>query len=581
MMTSKLLLRFSLSSTAMPGLVMSFVARAALLLTVLATPCEAFEHPEFIHRWQLDPDLKVSWVKDPDRRYKPVDLNGLNSSSKKRTVEQARYIVRFAANIRYAGEHTVVLDTVLKRLAKKENSRQVRLALLSAAIAVSDGERADEIWGMANDDLAAQSIVERALIRWENPVAIEIWRSRLGDPAAAPALLIRSLGGMEVLGESSDLPALANIIESRAVPQTVRLAACRAYGAIADSGAEGLAQQVLQESSGLATLMCAYLLRNHTSNECSQIIKPIAEGRDFASAALAIPTLARSNAVYFDRNAQGWIKHVDSSIRLAAIEALRQSKSDESINTLAIGLEDTVYEVRAAALEALAFRSKVAASRETIDTIVDHYLATGTHRSMEQIIQLVVHLHDHERCARLIELLSHPRAEVYNAAAWALEQLVTKSDISFLVAILEHVSAATDAHFGGTEMTVPESVKLAFLFEILGKHQVKKADAMLQKYIPKYIAPTVARAAAIWALGRIWEDQANAQVTQKLSGRLNDYSPANPEDQEVKYVCAIAMAMIAHPSTFADIESYHDRPPAPVGVARGWALKELNSKSNN
>lgn len=554
----------------------------AIALSCAANRLALAEEPlEFVHRWQLEPDLGVSWVKDPDKRPKPVDLTALSSDSLKRCIEQARYITRFAANIRFAREQDQVLDALIDRLRSNEQNRQVRLALFSAAVAMSDGKKADELWKLAENDVAARPVIEEALIRWQSPVAREYWRGQLASSSTNVAAILRSLNGMRVTGETSDLDALEVLITQASQPLPVRIAACEAYGAITSKGAESLALQVLDSNETLRHLMAAKILAGHKSQQCLPILNRILNEGSLPAVSSAILTVAKVAPEKVDDSAESWLAHLDSAVRTSTIQALGEMESERSLNSLAIGLEDKILEVRAAALGALIQRSRNPKARADIDQIVDHYLATGTYRSLEQVIQLVVHLQDHDRCPRFIELLEHPRAEVSNTAAWALDRLVEQGDTQFLNEIHSRAKMLTKQHFGDSPMTVADSVQVAFLFEILGKYGVSEADEMLQRYIPKYIAPTVARAAAIWALGKIWENQGHSAVTKKLSGRLHDYSPSDPEDQEVKYVCTIAMAMIAHPDTYADIERFHGRPPNQVGIARGWALEYLQAKAKN
>ncbi|MEM6692582.1 MAG: hypothetical protein AAF664_24345, partial [Planctomycetota bacterium] len=142
---------------------------------------------------------------------------------------------------------------------------------------------------------------------------------------------------------------------------------------------------------------------------------------------------------------------------------------------------------------------------------------------------------------RMVELLSHSRAEVQVASAWALTQLRIEDRLPDM---LEYTQSILERISSGELSTIDPWVTLpvAHLFIGMGDQKYEPATPVLLKYARKRLELGVyARPAAAWALGMIHESAGPPDVTQELLGRLNDRDPLAPELDEMRHMCAISL----------------------------------------
>ena len=138
---------------------------------------------------------------------------------------------------------------------------------------------------------------------------------------------------------------------------------------------------------------------------------------------------------------------------------------------------------------------------------------------------------------RLVELQESPRVEVRLPAAWALRKI---ADPATVPALISHATRLTTLRQNGELAGLDEQV--AHLVEALGVLQATDATPLLMRYVPKSVNRNdLSRAAAIWALGKIYAGQRNAEIEQALSERIRDFEPQPSERLIVKQMSAVAL----------------------------------------
>jgi HEAT repeat protein len=181
-------------------------------------------------------------------------------------------------------------------------------------------------------------------------------------------------------------------------------------------------------------------------------------------------------------------------------------------------------------------------------------LAIDAPRGLEQA-SLVVGGIDHKPAAdRLLELLKHPDAEVMITAAWALRRILVPETAK---PIFEKVKADTE------KSMIPLPLNTAYdmdalnamykqhehLLEALALLRHREAESLLILFFPtppiRLCPPDIRldtvwvnplRLRAIWALGKIFENDPKLNVVQALLERFEQ-----PDSAEVNAGCAITL----------------------------------------
>ena len=89
----------------------------------------------------------------------------------------------------------------------------------------------------------------------------------------------------------------------------------------------------------------------------------------------------------------------------------------------------------------------------------------------------------------------------------------------------------------------------------------------------------IARASAIWALGRIYHAGRHRHILAELSDRLNDTNPLDPESPAVRAISSIVIGELGRPSDANTVYIYcgphaTDR----IGMSCRWAYTRLTGK---
>ena len=270
------------------------------------------------------------------------------------------------------------------------------------------------------------------------------------------------------------------------------------------------------------------------------------------------------------------------------MDVLFRRPSEARVQLLADRLDDADPGVR---VKARRFLLDLAGNREFRDRVI----AEGTRvlagkpqqwRGLEQATILLTLL-DHKPAAkRLVELLTNGRPEVAVTAAWGLRMLAVPD---VLQPVADHVAEMRRQTLAGKNPFPSEDIplstvahQLSQLIQFLGQQKYAAADPVLRQYVPRRGEQGIweARAAAVWALGKIHEGTPDAGLTAALLERLDDVSSIPPEDSRVRRMAAISLGRTKAVEVVAHLRLYcPDREPNGNDAhdACGWAIEHLTN----
>ena len=250
--------------------------------------------------------------------------------------------------------------------------------------------------------------------------------------------------------------------------------------------------------------------------------------------------------------ADGLIKSADPTVRLHAARALAAQKTPRAIGVLGPHLDDMSPQVR----HFIRLRFvEFAGDAKLIDAVREQTLAAiqgAGWRGIEQACAIVGRLDWESAAPRLLDLLPHRRNEVRTAAIVALRRLAI-ADEAMLARVLAHAAKETDEFLAEKKKAIADTARpfrindqrdrqLAQMHQFLGLMKYAPAVPLMKRFIPKDSGFwTESRAAAIWALGHIYEGKADPAVTPLLISRLSDIDPNNPEMVGVRRMSAISL----------------------------------------
>ncbi len=541
------------------------------------------------HFWEVEPDFGDIWDVDPTDRVIHFDVNSLNSAEVQERIHVAQMICREYKNPSFK-QKELATELLLARLKGNEEVIQSRRAMISAATLLDDGANAASLWQAAQSDAMSRSTVERALVKWKSPVAVETWRKRIADPLAKPADIAIAIQGLGSVGGKADNEALLALLKGNATTVINRHLAAVALGKLNSDGLNELAQAVLDSDLDQRHLLAASLLAQHTgtstgsdtgSRTVAQLRTVFEEGPDVAQFASAQALVAHYPEVAV-KYASQMIAHGDSTMRILALEFLDFKSDEASLRLQAKLLSDRNVKIRRLAGVQLV-KKAAGGQRALVDELITAMVNGESWQGIEQAIIMIVNLQDHSRCARLVEILEHPRPEVNTYAGWALMELA--QDSAILASIEPHVEKATK-HLLDKGVSPPvdrtDTIRLSYLFEAFGRNRYEPMQKLLMNYVPKnsFKLGIVSRASAIWALGQINKGKDDQALRQALFERIADMSPIMPEDQLVRFSCILALGKMGFADSLPTLHKFNEGKTNPIGCACDWAIEQITNANH-
>ena len=557
-------------------------ANCNVLILFLATTTLAFgqQTQSLQHIWEVDPSLGSIWELEQEKRFVRLDFELLKSRFAKDRLELVQLISLEHNDPRFH-QRKKALELLLDRLKSGEENLQVRQAMLAAVILLSDASHAALLWSIVTADSPFRSSLERKLVQWKSPVALQDWRHRLDDPTAKPTELATALEGLMAVGNADDQLALQSVIRaSHSSVANKYLAAC-ALGTLVTEGLNEFAQQVLDSNLDQRHLLAAQLIRLHSGASTEKQMRLILRDGP-ASAQLVAYRFMTENSPDASREfVKQMTSHSDPSLRTLAIRFLHRFNDDESLQIQGALLNDRNPYIRKLVAKHLIEKASQGL-RARVDECVVSHLESAEWTGIEKAIFVSVALQDRSRCKEFLRLLEHPRPEVNLIAGWALMEIGDQEEI--LARMLDHAEKMT-AELKSSEIVSlishTDRIRLSYLHEAFGKNRYEPANQMLLKYVPKlgHQFGNISRASAIWSLGKLNKGKRNDALRASLHDRISDLSPINPEDNLVRFTCHLALGEMANPDSSAVNKRFRENLPSPVAYAADWALMKIDQAS--
>ncbi len=551
----------------------SFVLTTCILVGAVSLAAEPIR---LVHRWEHEPDLGTTWLNPPSLHTPILRAGRYNSPLQGIRLNEAQLAIRNAENPRLQGG-AQSLPILLEQLHSLPENRPLRLSLAAAAIALADRDQAKQLWEMLHADEATRPLIERALVDWKLPLALENWRKRLrADTALGPDLLT-AIEGVGATGDKQDQESLQTLLRDDRFPSAMKIVIARALAHVSPAGLESLAQDVLAADLEHRELVAAELLSRHTTDTARDILAGLVKADSLPAQQAAYGAIAENFPELAREQAGEMLSRPDNNLRLKAVEVLNRFDDAESLRLQAVGIADRNSLVRNTVRENLLRKAELPELRGEVDEVISFQLEGKTHEGANQAILMAVALREPERCPQLLVLLEHPHLDTTVFAAWALQELAETPEVA--ERIFELTQPTTQRLIDGKGVTSAEIYRQAFLFEALGRNVYQPAAEALRIYIPKdsHRMGDLARASAIWALGKILQGSQDEGLTQKLAQRMHDESLDDPEFDIVRYNSTIAIGWIGAPSGLDELQRVQYIPPSPLGTSAKWAMEQFKS----
>lgn len=476
---------------------------------------------------------------------------------------------------------------VLSQMVRNDPVALVRASAAATLDVIDDRAAADALAAVIDEsDIDVVLPADRALARWGHRDAAPAWRNRLANPDAPLALRLSAAEAVGRVGDEQATEPLAELVLDAQAGLPLRMAAAKALGGIARSGLLDVARRLDAQPTAVTRLLQVRVLAGHQQPAARQAIERLAiEGEPAASAAAleALNTqdhqLVRALAPRVTRDGR---PHVRYQLAVASAAA----PGDQAPARLGPALDDTSLRVRAYARDRLIEMGADAPRREAVAAVVLGVLADPPGwRSAEQAALVAGHIELESAGEALVALMDHPRPEARLAVLDALRRIEVAQT---LPAMLERARALTDQWPSPDDPddpdagVTPESVaaldsELPQLFQAFGAMRYAPADSLLRRYVPKSQAfGSESRAAAVFALGKIFEGEGDPSLARDLQGRLADATGLEPEVTPVRRMAAITLGRLDAEAHLATLRRFaEEEANGEIGAACRWAIGQI------
>lgn len=485
------------------------------------------------------------------------------------------------------------IPALRRELGRDDQHPIVRVAVAKALVALDVKDVAPRFHTLAAT--AAPELLEiitPALAAWDYRPARADWLARIAGPDTRQRSTLLAIQALATIKDESAGPRLRELALSQAETGSVRLEAARAIAEIRTTGLEADAR-TLAPASGKTVdrLVAATLVRRHAGAAAVETLQAMARDSEPAVVAVALTRLVELDPKHVLPLLTGVLASPDANVRSLGVEVLLRIPTDPHLTLLADATNDPHPGVRVQARKGL--RGLAAAGHQSVVLNEGTRVLAGSDwRGQEQAAILLAQLDHKPAAGRLVEVLATDRGETIVAAAWALRQLDVAATLpaihSYVRALLPVLKDKGES--AGRRAVLPADVDLHLsqLFQFVGRQRYRPADDVLREVVPPSLRgrnPTPvgfeARAAAVWALGRMNEGVAEPALTRLLIGRLTATMPGDMEDGRVRIMCAIALARMKATSAVAPLRLYYvEKKPTldPINNACGWALEQLTGE---
>jgi hypothetical protein len=482
----------------------------------------------------------------------------------------------------------VTVAPLLRVLDMPEQELGVRLAVAQALIELDARQAAPALLAHSRSDgIDMLNLVEPALARWNYDPVKPVWLDRLRQPGLAARSWIVALQGLATVHETKAVPRLHELITAATIDPIVQLESAKTLGTLETTGLEKEAERLAQGTGrpgDVRHLAAAYLLLHHRSDAAAKLQERLAMQPEPAAALVALRGLLEYDPGRVLALVDKLARNSDAEIRAICVEAFARRPAASQLPQIADLLDDVHPVVRTRARKTLAATAKKAEFRQPIQQQVVRVLSSNGWRGLEQATLLVAELDVKSAAPRVVQLLQFNRPEVFIAAAWCLRKLAVPASYAAQLQEIERRYRDT----GRKDLSYPRlkvDEEVAQLCESLGAAHYAAAVPALLHFVPKQVSRrmgTHSRIAAIWALGILLQKSPPEDLIKSLAERLTDLDPNDPEDTDVRVMCAITLGRMKAKAAADDLQSCFPRrlSPTMLPCACAWALEQITGEKS-
>lgn len=466
-------------------------------------------------------------------------------------------------------------DILLKHL-KSHPSPRVRIACARALVNADVSESASAILALnAEVDDSQRLWIDPALARWKFSAAGDVWKQRLSDESETVVAVSLACDGLAALGDEQASDLLLSVLRAKLLPYEKRRAAARAIGMLVPDVAL-IESESLVDGSILERLLAVELLSSAKPEAHARLLSLCQDESD-GVASSAWSALHRVNPHALVEIISAGRKHRDAAIRIVAARVMRLFPNVERLGWLHEQLGDKHLEVRNVAREMLfqvaeehpELRERIiAVSGETLTADFDDW------QGIEQNLLLLGQLRVAQFSDRCIPLLDHPRNEVLVTSAWLLHLFPDPTVVDGIKArLIRNEESLQNPEATSTRTDVDQ--QSSYLIQYAGLLRLGGVQPYLEPAISK--APrvyTFKRAAAIWTLGLLNENNPEHGLVKSLAGRVADRLEPGAEQLEVRRISAVALGLMRANSASTELLDAYNIDPAlsVIPDSARWAL---------
>lgn len=475
---------------------------------------------------------------------------------------------------------SVTKPRILELLTAPDQDQDVLRASAQTLIELDSRDLAETLAKLSLEHGAAiGQIVEPALARWQSPVMEDIWLKRVTDANSSQTMMTMAINGLGLLKKEESIEPITKLLNNTGESLSLRSSAAKVLGQFHTEGLNDIAERLMEIPSRPAELhpiLAIELLSQHDDSRSIEFLSDLLDNDSTVVQSNALERLYEIDYRLVDKHAEELISSVDANVRRWVAKAMIDSEDVGRIELLCQLLDDVNPTLRrdvSAGLIELAKIDKL--HDEVIDRSME-VLDQDAWRGCEQAAVVLTRLDHKPSGKRMVELLGHQRGDVQVAAAWGLSKLRMEEHLADM---LDHAQSVYDG-FKSRQLNDSmrgASLHVAHLFIAFGDQKYMPADALLRKYLPKdFTMGMEARPAAAWALGWLYEDNPQEDLAKALLGRLNDTGNMNPEDDDVRWMCAISLGRMKAESALPSLRNHAS--PLPSGMACHWAIEQMTGE---
>lgn len=486
-------------------------------------------------------------------------------------------------------------------IQNKKADAVLRRAAAHAIVAMNDSSAAGTLLRAdSHGDWHMALLCDAALARWHFQSALPLWLARVNGTLTNSVVRLSAVKALGKLGDKQAITALRQVALAKRRNLQVRLAALQSLYALHATGMSAIAAHVLglagvqalgtvrvnDVAVGNALLAVTALVESSRPGTLNDLAV-WAGSANAALASLAMQGLLRAHSPLAGKAAPTLLHNPDSALRRLAAEAFLQQANEPSVEALSTLLGDRRRFVRWYARHALSTLG-TGSLRPRVRQAVERVLVRGNALARRQAALVAGRLKFTTLQSRLLDVLRHDSSlQVRLGAAVAFRRLQLVGTLPALLAYAQATAKAsallpTSVHATTASLQRQTDLgsQLSQLFQLFGAMRYAPAQPLLMRLIPKHSPYSgTARAAAVWALGKINRGNSNAALAQQLQGRLNDLSLLDPELDSVRIMSAEALGRMGSKSALGILRSYYlNNDPSRVCLACRWAIGRITGK---